>query len=441
MKILVVGSGAREHALVWKFRQSALADVAVWPGNPAMADSAVIWDLPKSASHDQLLERCKTEGVDLVCVGPEAPLESGLIDVLQAGGIRAFGPTAAAAKLEASKAFSKSIMERAGIPTARHTVVRNRSECRAIAMKWLQEHGGVVLKASGLAAGKGVFVCEDAAAIDNGLHHLYDTEMSAAAAEVVIEELLRGREVSHFSLVGPHSAVTLGFAVDHKRLRDGDLGPNTGGMGCYTPVPWLPADADEMIRTRVVQPLLATMRAIGCPYQGFLYTGLMWTDDGPYVIEFNVRLGDPEAQALAVNDDREWLSLILDVLADRPMTLASTAPVTQGSLPSTSTVCVVVAAEGYPYDKPTAGGREFTAQEFGGVAGGPVVFAASLQPGAGTELRSGSGRVLSVVARGRGLAEARQQAYQHVEQIVGKWPGAQFRLDIGLAALTTTGGT
>lgn len=434
MRVLLVGKGAREHALAWKFRASPLlTKLYLWPGNPAMTALGEALDLPPTADFDALATLALQLGIDLVVSGPEAPLSEGLADVLAKRGLPVFGPVQAAARLESSKEFAKDVMTRAGIPTAEHRVVTSEADCRKQALAMLNERGGVVLKASGLAAGKGVFVCTTEADVANGLNHLYHTDMSAAATSVVLEEILIGRECSYFSSIGKGGATGLGFAVDFKRLNDDDQGPNTGGMGCYAPAAWLPADAEEQVVAKVIDPLLATLKADGLAYTGWIYVGLMWHPaKGPQVIEFNVRLGDPEAQVLAVYDERDWLPVVAakaGLSVPAAALAASTAPVTHGE----RAVCVVMASESYPYGKDPGVTGELPVDSFASPSD-PTrqakVFAASVGQGGVGKVKTAAGRVLSVVARGASFEAARERAYQRVKEINATWRGARYRSDI-----------
>ncbi len=431
--MLLVGSGGREHALACKFAASPLlGKLFLWPANPGMLGLGAALALPPAASHAELLGEARRLAVDLIVVGPEAPLSAGLIDAAQAAGFATFGPTQAAAQLEASKVFAKDIMRAAGVPTASYEVAHSLEECRLKALQQLQSKGGVVLKASGLAAGKGVFVCKAAADIEQALHHFYATDMRQAAAQVVVEELMVGRECSYFVMLGGSGAQhSLGFAVDHKRLLDGDLGPNTGGMGCYTPVPWLPAGAADQIDREVVQPVVRELARRHISYQGWLYVGLMWTASGPRVVEFNVRLGDPEAQVLALQDQSDWLALIAALV--NPSRQALLDQPTVKTADHHATVGVVLASAGYPFagDVVDQSLRLDLAQLAAG-KDGVTIFAASVVPTTEVNLVSpGRGRVLCVVARDASFAAARTKAYEVVAAITQRWPGAQFRRDIG----------
>ncbi len=434
MRVLLIGKGGREHALAWKIRGSALLqELFVWPGGPVFSGLATPLPAPASASFHELVAVAKAHGIGVVISGPEAPLSEGLADTFNAAGIPTFGPVQAAAQLESSKAFAKDMMQRAGIPTAAYEVVGDEAACREVSLAFLAKSGGAVLKASGLAAGKGVFVCFNAAEIEEGLRHLYHTDMRAAAAAVVVEEVLLGRECSYFSLIGAGGPTGLGFAVDFKRLHEQDQGPNTGGMGCYAPVPWLPADAEQQVVDQVVAPLLRALQAAGLTYCGCLYVGLMWSETkGPQVVEFNVRLGDPEAQVLAAYDDRDWLAVMAakaGVAVPAAALAAATAPVSHQD----RSVAVVMVSQGYPF-----GGEQGPAAELPLAAFTKIteekedvkVFAAAILPGAAGHVRTGVGRVLTVAARGASFAAARAKAYARVQELAAAWPGARWRRDI-----------
>ena len=438
MHVLLIGKGGREHALAWKLSRSPLlTHLSLWPHSAALEPLGTALDLSPAADVATVVARAKELGVDLVVCGPEAPLAAGLADHCRAAGLAVFGPGQAAARLETSKAFAKAIMARAKIPTASHQVVTSEAQCRAVAAQQLKHSGGVVLKASGLAAGKGVFVCRDDDAVAVALRHLYHSDMAAAAAEVVVEELLEGRECSYFITVGQLGSRRLGFAVDYKRLLDGDHGPNTGGMGSYAPVPWLPSDAGDTVDAQVVRPLLAALAASGIPYTGWLYVGLMWSKQhGPRVVEFNVRLGDPEAEVLAMLDDRDWLPVIAAQagLAVPPAALAAAAEPTE---PKGVATVVVMASANYPFGEPRPDSGTIARERLAGPrtmgepAGATVVFGAAIAPGEQTStLRPGHGRVLVVGARGATFDAARSSVYQTVAELAAAWPGAQWRRDI-----------
>lgn len=444
MRVLLVGRGGREHALAWKIKESPLLTALyVWPTGPVTGALGIPLPLASSADLQTVAKAAQELGIDLVIAGPEVPLAEGLADFCQDVGIPTFGPVQRAARLEADKAFAKDMMRKASVPTARSQVAFSEDECRQMARDLLQETGGAVLKASGLAAGKGVFVCTTREQMEAGLKHLYHTDMRRAASQVVVEEILFGRECSYFTFISTDrepSSTSLGFAVDFKRLEDGDQGPNTGGMGCYAPVPWLPDDAADQVETQVVQPLLKALRAEGIPYQGCLYVGLMWSPErGPQVIEFNVRLGDPEAQVLATLDDRDWLALMADRCGLRvpPVQLA------QAHRPMTTEECavaVVMAGETYPFGEGVESPavlplglfhvKSFDRGAAAGVRPASLVFGAGIEAVSEDAVRTGAGRVLVVAARAGSFAEAREKAYRQAEDVQKLWPKARFRRDI-----------
>ncbi len=425
MRILLVGSGGREHALAWAIAASPLCDrLFIAPGNAGTASEG---ENVAIAADDLsgLVRFARDEAVDLVVVGPEAPLVAGLADAMAAAGVACFGPSAAAARLEGSKAFMKSVCEAAGVPTA----AWQRFSDAAAAKSYVRERGApIVVKADGLAAGKGVVVAatvEEACAAIEAM--MLERVHGSAGAEIVVEELLEGEEVSFFALSDGTHALPLAAAQDHKRVGDGDRGPNTGGMGAYSPPPAFTPALEEEVMARMIRPTLAEMARRGCPFTGVLFAGLMLTATGPKLLEYNVRFGDPECQVL-------MLRLRSDLL---PALLAACS----GGLGSfalrwldDAALVVVMAANGYP----------------GGYARGtPIagVAAAEAIPGAkvfhaGTALHDGrlvasGGRVLGVCATGPTLRVARDRAYAAVDRI--DWPGGFCRRDIGWRALGEAG--
>jgi phosphoribosylamine--glycine ligase len=428
MRVLLIGSGGREHALAWKLKKSPeCRALFVWPGNAATNRIATALGLSPDTPFDKIADAAIAFGVDIVVVGPEGPLAAGITDVMTKRGLKVFGPTLAAAQLESSKVFAKRIMMEASIPTAAHEVVTNREDCLRQATRIFDRDGGVVLKASGLASGKGVFVCKNEQNISDAIERLYSKGLSEASESVVIEEILFGREVSYFCLVGAGKISRIGFAVDHKRLLAGDKGPNTGGMGCYTPVPWLPGDAGDQVDTRIVKPLLETLERNGISYTGCLYVGLMWSDRGPAVVEFNVRFGDPEAQVLALSDQTDWLPIIaskVGVKLRRSVQAVNPKPV----------MGYVLASSGYPYGEvPDVDGFvPWSAIE--GQNDGSAVFAASVKAAEGG-VKTGSGRVFLIAGTGRTFNAAKSKALARVERLRSYWPEAQWRSDIGQGVL------
>jgi len=420
MRVLLVGSGGREHALAWKLAQSPrLSELHAAPGNPGIGRLATLHPV-ELTDPEGMTELATRLAVDLVVVGPEAPLADGLADRITDAGLRCFGPSAAAARLESSKAFAKSVMQAAGVPTARAIVC----DTVAAAQAAIAEMGGrVVIKADGLAAGKGVTVCDsaaDAQAAAEGC--LVGGDFGAAGRRVLVEERMEGEELSLLALCDGERVLPLAPARDHKRALDGDAGPNTGGMGAFSPVPDVGADLVEEILATVHRPAVNELARLGTPFRGCLYAGLMLTAAGPRVIEFNVRFGDPEAQVILPRLDADLLDLL-----DR----AATGSLAGAVAPGTSDACVsvVVAAEGYP-EAPVAGGA---------ISGLPAaealedvtVFHAGTAESAGTLVAAG-GRVLDVTACGRDFAEARRRAYAAVGLI--HLEGSMHRTDIALRA-------
>ena len=406
MKVLIVGSGGREHALAWKLAQSDdLEELHAAPGNPGIARLGHCHPI-RADDVEGLLGLCREHEIDLVVVGPEAPLVAGIADELRRAGVAVFGPSAEAARIEGSKSFAKEVMRAARVPTAEEL-----SEVRA----------PCVIKADGLAAGKGVFVCRNEADVKLALDRT-----RALAGPVVVEELLEGEEVSLFALTDGVETVALAPAQDFKRLFDGDEGPNTGGMGSYSPVPFLAADeVDELVET-VHRPVIAELARRGTPFVGLLYAGLMLTDDGPRVLEFNCRFGDPETQAILPRLDGDLLGA-----------LAGAAAGTLGGVELTAgphaAVTVVLAAAGYP-EAPEAGSPIRGLDDMDGK--NVLLFHA------GTAIRDGllvgaGGRVLNVTGVGSSVAEARERAYAAIERI--DFPTAQFRRDVALKAVHVPG--
>ena len=398
----MVGSGGREHALAWKIAGSdALEELHAAPGNPGIAALARCHPI-RMNDVEGLLGLSRQHAIDLVVVGPEAPLVAGIADHLRAAGVSVFGPSAGAARIEGSKAFAKEIMRAAGVPTAA-ALGEARAPC--------------VVKADGLAGGKGVFVCRAQHEADRAVE-----EARALGGDVVVEELLEGEEISLFALSDGADALPLAPAQDFKRLRDDDEGPNTGGMGSYSPVPFLAQDEIDELVDLVHRPVLAELAARGTPFVGLLYAGLMLTNEGPRVLEFNCRFGDPETQAILPRLDGDFLDALARA-ADGALGGIDLAAGRQAA------VTVVLASNGYP-DDPQGG------VPIDGVADAEVTGALVFH--AGTALRDGrlvsaGGRVLDVTGLGDSVADARERAYAAVEQI--GFPGAQFRHDIAERAI------
>ena len=418
MNVLLIGSGGREHALAWKLAQSpGLTRLYAAPGNPGIAQHADCVGLDVS-DHDAVMAFCVEREVGLVVIGPEAPLVDGLADSLRAGGIAVFGPSAVAAQLEGSKGFTKRLCARAGIPTARFVSVGSLAE----GVVSLDGFGlPVVIKADGLAAGKGVTVAATRAEAEAALAAIFDGPGSA-----VIEEFLEGEEASLFILSDGSSFVSFGSAQDHKRVGDGDTGPNTGGMGAYSPAAVLTPDLERIAIETIIAPTLATMATEGAPFSGILYAGLMLTSEGPKLIEYNARFGDPECQVLMLRLDSDLLDLMLATAQGRLGEVPP--PVFRDAVALT----VVVAAQGYP-GTPTPGGRitGIDAAE----ATGATVFQAGTRIVDG-QLVAAGGRVLAVTARGESVTAAQAQAYAGVEQI--DYPDGFCRTDIGWREIART---
>jgi phosphoribosylamine--glycine ligase len=416
MKVLLIGSGGREHALAWKIAQSPrLTRLYAAPGNPGIAEHAEIAAIQPD-DHAGILAFCRAKGIDFVVVGPEGPLVGGLADTLAAAGVAVFGPSRDAARLEGSKGFTKALCDAAGIPTAAY----RRFGDGAAAADYVRAVGGpIVVKADGLAAGKGVTV---AATVDEALAAVaacFAGAHGAAGAEVVIEEFLVGEETSFFALTDGTNVVPLATAQDHKRVGDGDTGPNTGGMGAYSPAPAMTAALIKRTLAEIVRPTVAAMAARGTPFRGVLYAGLMLTATGPNLIEYNVRFGDPETQALMMRLDSDLLELLVATAQGR---LAGVMPQWSGD----AALTVVMAARGYPgaYVKGDIIGGVERANALRGVK----VFHAGTTRSGGKLVAAG-GRVLNVTARGATIAEARERAYAGVAAI--DWPGGFYRRDIG----------
>jgi phosphoribosylamine---glycine ligase len=423
MKILVVGSGGREHALAWKLaRESGSDRILGAPGNPGIASVARIAPVPASDIHG-LLSVARTEQIDLTVVGPEGPLDLGIVDLFRANGLRIFGPTKAAAALECSKVFAKTFMARHGIPTARYRVCETAEAAHTIVSRG--ELGfPVVVKADGLAAGKGVVVAPDREGADAAIRMaMEERQFGDAGARVVLEECLTGPEVSFFALCDGSRAMPLMSAQDHKRVFDGDEGPNTGGMGAFAPSPLVDDVLQARIMDEIVNPVVAGMRADGHEYRGFLYAGLMLTCDGPRVIEFNVRFGDPEAQVV--------LPMIADDLS--PYLAAAAEGNLQGPPPAFKPdkhVGVVMASNGYPGASPS--GLPIAGLDAAGALDDVLVFHAGTRVD-GNAIVTAGGRVLTVVGRGPDYGEAIRRAYDGVTAI--SFEGMQYRRDIGRKAL------
>jgi phosphoribosylamine--glycine ligase len=423
MKILVIGSGGREHALGWKLRQSPLVrEVIAAPGNPGLAGIGRCHAI-KVEDVEAIVALARSERVDLVVVGPEAALAAGLADALADAGIACFGPTRAAAELESSKAFTKDFCARHGIPTAAYRVFDDAVSAKA----YLGElEPPFVVKADGLAAGKGVIIAQTRRDADAAVDEiLFLRKFGTAGQRIVIEDFLPGEEASFFALCDGETAVPFGSAQDHKRAYDGDKGPNTGGMGAYSPAPVVTPDIERIVMRDIIEPTVRGLAAEKRPFRGVLFAGLMISPAGPKLIEFNARFGDPECQTLMRRLTSDLAPLLLACAHGR----LANAPRPEFSDDAAATV--VMAAQGYP-DTPLTGSIIRGLKEAGTVAG-VEVFHAGTQADEDGVLRAAGGRVLNVTARGRALADAVDAAYAGIGRI--DWPGGFCRRDIGWRAL------
>jgi phosphoribosylamine---glycine ligase len=414
MRILVVGSGGREHALCWKLAQEA--DVHCAPGNPGIEACAACHAV-RADDQEGLAALARQIEADLVVVGPEAPLMAGLADRLRANGLPVFGPGAEGARLEGSKAFSKEWMVRAGVPHARSTTTRDFDEARRHAHALL-ENGPAVLKASGPALGKGVLICRSHAEADEGLDALLRRrELGEAGETVLVEAFLEGREYSLLTLVSDEGILSLPPAQDYKRIGDGDQGPNTGGMGSFSPVPWLAGDLLQETEDTVVRPILGELKRQGIAYRGVLFSGLMEADGRPHCLEYNVRFGDPETQSV--------LPRLGAGFAQALLACAKGEAIPPVSVRDEAAVTVVVASEGYPgsYEK----GKRIELDP--GKLDDVLVFQAGTARQDG-DLVTAGGRVLSVTGVALTVEEARRKAYRSVEGV--RFEGMRFRKDIAL---------
>jgi len=420
MNILILGSGGREHSLAWAIKQNPKCDrLIAAPGNAGMAAIAECADL-NIEDGAAVVIFAEENAVDFVVVGPEAPLAAGVADALRAAGILCFGPSAAAAQLEASKSFTKEICDAAGAPTAAYGHFTDAERARA----YVRAQGApIVVKADGLAAGKGVIVAMDEAEALAAIDDMFSGAFGGAGAEVVIEEFMEGEEASYFVLCDGSDVLPIGTAQDHKRVGEGDTGPNTGGMGAYSPAPVLTDAVAQRALDEIVRPTMAEMAARGTPYQGVLYVGLMIRDGAPRLVEYNVRFGDPECQVLMMRLGAQALDLMLATAEGR-------LGEAQVNWADDHAMTVVLAARGYPgsYQKGSAiGGLDSVPEDSMN-----MVFHAGTSAREGQVVASG-GRVLNVTARGANLSEAQERVYAMVDQI--NWPEGFCRRDIGWRAL------
>lgn len=428
MKILIVGSGAREHSLAWKIKQSPLVDeVFCAPGNPGMDKIGPCFDVDPTDLM-KMQELALQISPDLVVIGPEAPLAVGLADALRARGFDVFGPSEKAAQLETSKRFAKALMAKHDIPTAAYAEFSDVSE----ALDYLETQSPpYVIKADGLAAGKGVVICETLEDAENEVEAMMTGKFGEASESIIIEEFMSGEEASIFVLTDGEGAIYLPAAQDHKRVGDGDSGPNTGGMGAYVPAPVITPRMLELVQALIAEPLISAMADDDMPYQGVLYIGIMVQPSGPKVVEFNVRFGDPECQALMASLSGDIVPALLTCATGGLALSHREISEMMGLHDPKPAVTVVMATEGYPgaYGK----GSVIAGVDSADAIDGVTVFQAGTDIGAGGELIASGGRVLSVTATGDTLQAARDKAYAGVEAI--DWPSGFYRSDIAWRAL------
>ena len=420
MNVLVIGSGGREHALSWAISSSPLLDeLYCAPGNAGIADVATCVEIGVN-DFDGIIAFCKDKKIEFVVIGPEDPLVNGLVDRLDAEGIKSFGPNAAAAQLEGSKGFTKDLCADYNIPTAAYGRFADAREAKA----YIEKHGApIVVKADGLAAGKGVIMAETDEQAHAAIDEIFGGKFGGAGAELVIEEWLEGEEASFFALCDGTNAIPLATAQDHKRVGDGDTGLNTGGMGAYSPAPVITETMSLVVMDRIVRPSLAAMAEKGMPFKGVLFVGLMITKDGPKLIEFNVRFGDPECEVLMVR-------LMSDILPALIAAHDGTLDEIELEWNDEAALSVVMASKGYPeaYTK----GSEIRNLDAAASDEGVEIFHAGTKAEGRTTTAVG-GRVLAVTALGRSVGKAQEKAYAAVDKI--DWPEGFCRRDIGYRAI------
>lgn len=418
MKLLIVGNGGREHALVWKLKQSPMVkQIYIARGN------AGSWQIAKRVDIDPLdikglAEFAIREGIDFTVVGPEAPLVEGIVDEFESRGLKILGPNKRASMLEGSKVFAKDFMQRYQIPTAEYQVFDDAVKAKRFVMDFGTP---LVIKADGLAGGKGAVVCYDQKTAMEAIDRIMVRgELGSSGRRVVIEQFLEGEEASYIVLLNGDRYIPLPTSQDHKRLLDGDMGPNTGGMGAYSPNPFVGKETEKAIKYQIIERLIKGLKEEGIYYRGFLYAGLMLTKDGPKVLEFNVRLGDPEAQPILMRIKGDFMKNLLDFYEGKAINL---------DIDRRYALCVVLASRGYP-EKPQAGGVIYGLDAI--KEEDVIVFHA------GTDIKDGKviakgGRVLNVCAWGESIKDARDKAYRVIESI--KFEGMQYRRDIGAKAI------
>jgi len=424
MNVLLIGSGGREHALAWALSASPLLKTLYCaPGNPGIAEHATCVKLDVS-DHPAVIAYCREQDIGFVIIGPEAPLVAGLGDALGAASIKYFGPTKAAAQLEGSKGYTKDLCHEFGIPTAAYGRFQDAASARAyLANRKLP----IVVKADGLAAGKGVIIAQTFGEAEAAIDACFSGAFGAAGAEVVIEEFLEGEEASFFALCDGTTALPLASAQDHKRVGDGDTGPNTGGMGAYSPAPVVTPEIADRVMREIIYPTVAAMRQRGTPFKGVLFAGLMITDDGPKLIEYNARFGDPETQVLMMRMKSDLLAALL-ATADGVLDAFDIRWNDDAAL------TVVLAASGYP-GTPMRGTEIKGLDAASRVAGVEIFHAGTRRDG--DRILADGGRVLNVTAIAPTLMEARERAYQAISRI--DWPGGFYRKDIAWRALKEQG--
>ena len=418
MHILIVGSGGREHALAWKIAQSPLCErLTCAPGNPGMAALGDVADVKVTDVEGQVA-LARRIGADLVVIGPEAGLEAGLADALRAAGFKVFGPSRDAARLETSKAFSKAFVSRHGVPTAAFGAFEDAAAAKAFVASLPAPP--YVIKADGLASGKGVVIAQSVSEAGAAIDEMFAGRFGAAGARVVVEEFMPGEEASLFALTDGRTALFFGDAQDHKRAFDHDQGPNTGGMGAYSPAPVLTAALKAQVMEQMIGRTVAGLAAEGLDYRGVFYAGVMLTPEGPKLVEYNARFGDPETQVLMLRLKSDLAPYLLAVAEGDLSALPAPA------FHDDAAICVVLAPDGYPLSP--RGGTIISGAE---ADFGPdvTVFHADTRRGEGGALVAGGGRVLNVCARGATLQEARDRAYAAIARI--DWPGGFHRTDIG----------
>ena len=424
MNILLLGSGGREHALAWKLAQSpSCSKLFAAPGNPGIAEDAELVAL-NTSHHGAVVDFCDAYDIGLVVIGPEAPLVDGLADSLRDSDIPVFGPSKDAAQLEGSKGFTKDLCERAGIPTAGYVRTTSLDDAKAALDRFEAPY---VLKADGLAAGKGVVIAESRVDAEAALADMFGGQFGEAGAEVVIEEFMTGEEASFFALTDGTAILPFGTAQDHKRVGDGDFGPNTGGMGAYSPAPVLTEELQAQVMAEIMGPTVSTMRAEGMPYSGVLYAGLMLTDSGPKLIEYNCRFGDPECQVLMTRLQSDLAEIML---ACAKGSLGGVS----GEFSQETAMTVVMAANGYPGAAEKGGVIDLGQAE----ANGAKVFHAGTAMKDG-QLVANGGRVLNVTATGANATEAQKAAYAAVDAI--NFSSGFCRRDIGWREVEREAGT